>query len=177
MRAAARFFLAVALWGSLTLLAMSFARAGDGEPPWATSSLTRVISPVVVDDDGGGEVETFLIWYERLKESGVPVRLRGICMSACGLILMLPPSQVCVESTASLGFHLAADSHGPDEPYTGALIRRHFPPAVQEWLADKKLTIARMVFMDAKTIVELGVFPACPEWRGAPYAQRKSEQR
>jgi hypothetical protein len=138
-------------------VALSPARAfGDGE-----LSAPPVISAVVIDDDGGGVVNTFIAWYTRLKDSGVPVRLRGICMSACGLILMLPPSQVCVEPTASLGFHLAADDLGPYEAYTRVVILRYFPQTVQGWLANKTLTLQRMVFMDAKTIVELGVFPAC----------------
>jgi hypothetical protein len=149
------------LLGVTMLLLVAFmtspARAfGDGE-----LSARPAISAVVIDDDGGGVVGTFIAWYTRLKDSGVQVRLRGICMSACGLVLMLPPSQVCVEPTASIGFHLAADSLGPDETYTAAMIRRYFPPVVRAWLADKTLTLRRMVFLDADEMVELGVFPAC----------------
>ncbi len=118
-------------------------------------------APFVIDDDGGGEVSTFQMWYERVKEAGVPVRLRGICMSACTFVLILPPSQVCVEPTASLGFHLAADKFGPDPAMTAAIIRRSYPQVVQDWLKDKKLALERMIFMDAETIVKLGIFPAC----------------
>jgi hypothetical protein len=129
---------------------------GDGE-----SLAAPAISAFVIDDDGGGEVDTFVMWYDRLKESGTPVRLRGLCLSACTFVLTLPRSQVCVEPTASLGFHLAADRAGEDEPLTRAIIRRRYPVVVQDWLADKELTLRRMVFMDAKTIVRLGIFPAC----------------
>lgn len=115
---------------------------------------------VIIDDDGGGEVDTYLNWYQRLKASGVPVVLRGICESACGFVLMLPSRQVCVEPTASLGFHLASSGHTLMPDYSGALFRRYTPMAVQHWLSDKTLT-ATMIFMTADEIVGLGVFPAC----------------
>jgi hypothetical protein len=115
---------------------------------------------VIIDDDGGGEVDTYLSWYQRLKASGVPVVLRGICESACGFVLMLPPKQVCVESTASLGFHLATSGHTPMPDYSAALFRRYTPASVQHWLSDKTLT-SMMIFMTADEIVSLGVFPAC----------------
>lgn len=119
------------------------------------------VSPVIVDDDGGGAIHTYISFYKRLKASGVPVVLRGVCISACTLILILPKDQVCVEPTASLGFHLASDGEGADEPYTQALIRRHYPAAVQKWLADKKLTLGREEYLSAAEIVKMGLFPAC----------------
>lgn len=121
----------------------------------------RAIGPIVIDDDGGGDVDTYISWYQRLKDSGTPVALRGICQSACGLVLMLPFEQVCVESTASLGFHLASTERGPVPEYTFALFRRYTPLAVQGWLSDKELT-RTMIFMTSKEIVDLGVFRPCP---------------
>lgn len=119
------------------------------------------VKPIVIDDQPGGIVDQALYYYKLIKESGVPVVLRGICVSACGFVLILPPQQVCVEPTAALGFHLASDDEGKSLPeYSYALYHRYFPPAVLEWLKDKKLT-QKVQYMDAETIVKLGIFPAC----------------
>jgi hypothetical protein len=126
--------------------------------PYAYAATTP--SPVIIDDDHGGSVDTFVMWFQRLKASGTPVVIRGMCESACTFVLLLPREQVCVEPTASLGFHLAT-INGHDEPeVTGALIRRWYPEVVQQWLSTKRLRAAPL-YMDAATIVTLDIFPAC----------------
>jgi hypothetical protein len=125
------------------------------------STLTSAeVRPVVIDNDGGGNVATFVMWYKRIKESGVPVRLRGVCDSACTFILMLPREQVCVEPTASLGFHLASYADEAAPSVTGALIRRWYPEAVRKWLVGQTL-IEAPLYMPASVMVRLGIFPAC----------------
>jgi len=131
------------------------------------------IKPVVIDDNPGGSISTFQNLYAALRESGVPVILRGICISACTLILELPKNQVCVEPTASLGFHLVTNSGtGQSLPeMTQALIRRYYPPAVQGWLATKELE-PEPIFMNANEIVALGIYDFCskPGQQGLPDA-------
>ena len=36
-----------------------------------TSAATA--KPVVIGDDGGGNIRTFAMWYERIRDAGVPV--------------------------------------------------------------------------------------------------------
>lgn len=148
---------------TFVLLAIAFSLAFGNSiaqrtitPAHAATSL-----PIVIDYDGGGSISTYMEWYRRLKEARTPVVLRGICISACTFILMLPKDQVCVEPTASLAFHLATDGDGPDEAYTQALIRRYYPPAVQKFLDGKKLKENREEYLTATDIVTLGIFPAC----------------
>lgn len=119
-------------------------------------------NPIVIDDDDGGPIAFFLMWYDRLVESHTPVVLRGICVSACTLVLMLPKTQVCVEPTASLGFHLASAAGKPLSGYTSALIRRYYPMSVRKWLVGKKLE-EEPIYMTAAQIVETGTFPACEQ--------------
>lgn len=127
------------------------------------------VRPVVIGDDGGGNVATFVMWYKRLAESGVPVRVRGLCVSACTFVLMLPKSQVCVEPTASFGFHLATDGDdNADVPITAALIRRWYPESVRKWLVGKTLA-ERPIYMTAEEAVKLDVFPACDMTPGLPH--------
>ncbi len=120
------------------------------------------IKPVIIDNSPGGTIGTFATFYDALRGSGVPVVLKGICISACTLILELPKTQVCVEPTASLGFHLAVngETNTPDPEMTSALIWRYYPPAVQAWLATKQLSPA-VIFMSAKEIVALNIFDPC----------------
>ena len=115
---------------------------------------------ITIDDDFGGSVGTYKMWYDRVKESGIPVRVEGVCISACTLVLSLPPEQVCVASTSSFGFHLATIGDTPDPEMTQALIRRFYPPAIQAWLATKRLE-EKVTFLSGKAVVAMGVFKSC----------------
>lgn len=115
----------------------------------------------VIDDDDGGSIEVFRMWYKRVADSGVPVVLRGICASACTFVLSLPKSQVCVEPTASLGFHTWTTFGNPDPDYTAAGARRLYPLVVQEWVSEHRIVPWPITYMTAGEIVKLGIFPAC----------------
>lgn len=126
------------------------------------ASLTHAadIKPFVIDDDHGGTVDTFARWYKRLADSGMPVIVRGVCESACTLVLSLPRSQVCIEPTASFGFHHATIDDRPEPGVTRAISRRFYPQAVLDWLVGKTLRDVP-IYMSAATVVKLGIFPAC----------------
>lgn len=118
-------------------------------------------APIVIDTDYGGSLDDHLRWFERVKTAKVPIRIEGPCISACTFVLMLPKEQVCITPAASLGFHLVAINGMPEPEFTQALIRRYYPKAVQDWLSTKQLRLLPLTFMDAKTIISLGVFPEC----------------
>lgn len=136
----------------LTLPILTFASVGHAE--------VREIKPIVLDDDDGGNVDTFVTFYNRIRASGVPVRVRGICVSACTIVLSLPQDQVCIESTASFGFHLAATGGHPDPDFTKAMQRRYYPPSIQNWLKDKTLT-PHVIYMLSDEAVGLGAIRWC----------------
>jgi len=121
---------------------------------------------IVITDDGGGVVSDYMKFYQRIELSGVPVRIEGMCVSACTLVLALPPSQVCVTERASFGFHLATINDIPQPELTNVLIHRFYPPAVQKWIADYvakngELTVDHVAYMIAPEILALNVFPLC----------------
>lgn len=118
------------------------------------------VRPIEIGDDEGGVVDVFLMWYGRVRDSGVPVRVKGLCQSACTLVLSLPPEQVCIETTASLGFHLFAYGGVPSLNRTQAYMRRYYPVALQTALGKFKLS-RDMIFIPAAEIVNLGVMRAC----------------
>lgn len=122
---------------------------------------SAIAEPIIIDDDDGGQVDQFLMWYKRLADSGVPVVLRGICVSACTLVLRLPKSQVCVEPSASFGFHLWSMYSTPSPSFTWAGARRYYPKVVQEWLKAQPPLGLAPTYMTAEEIVKLGIFPWC----------------
>jgi len=115
----------------------------------------------VIGDDAGGVIDTYVMWIDRLRASEVPVRIEGICHSACTLTLSLPRSQVCVASTATFGFHLATAYGLPLTEYTEALVRRHYPLAVQKWIARRGGLSPTFIYMSAMELADIGVFPMC----------------
>lgn len=125
-----------------------------------SSAASAKTGAITIDDDFGGSVYTYDMWYKRVKESGVPVRIEGVCISACTLVLSLPAEQVCVANTASFGFHLAGTSEGPDPEFTQALIRRYYPAPIRAWLASRRLE-EKVIFLGGPAVVAMGVFKAC----------------
>ena len=151
---------------ALSWFMFGFAAASCGHAAYANTQLPTGIYPLIIDDDDGGVVDTFLMFYRRIRDSHVPVRLRGLCVSACTLVLILPKEQVCAEPTASLGFHLAAHFDGATRIYdpelTAVMVKRYYPAAVQKWLAERELKPS-VIYMDYDTITSLGVFDPCPD--------------
>lgn len=121
------------------------------------------VKPLVIDNDDGGVVDTFIMWYDRVRDSGVPVRVRGLCSSACTIVTSLPKSQVCIEPTASFGFHLFSVGGDPDMGATQAYVRRYYPLALQAWLKTQSDLTPRVVYMSAAVAVESGTINACDD--------------
>jgi len=118
------------------------------------------IQPIIIDDNPGGVVDTFAYFYGAIRASHVPVILRGVCISACTLVLSLPKDQVCVEPTAILGFHEASISGVPNMIITKSFMRRFYPAIVQRWLALQTIT-PEPILVGADDIVKFGWLNPC----------------
>ena len=119
---------------------------------------------VVVRFDPGGSVADYLRWYQRLADSGIKIQIAGTCISACTLVLTLPPSLVCILPSASLGFHLASDANGrplPDE--TAELVKAVYPPKIQKWIKDHGPLTVNVIYLSGAEAIKMGVLPACKE--------------
>lgn len=120
--------------------------------------------PIILDDNPGGAVRTFVYFFNAIRDSGVPVRVRGLCVSACTLVLALPHDQVCMESTGSFGFHLATDDgEKGNVTLTAALQRRYYSSVVMKWLEGKKLKLESVVYMQSDEAAALDIFPMCAD--------------
>jgi hypothetical protein len=116
---------------------------------------------VVVRDDPGGMVSDYIRWLERVADASVLIRIEGQCISACTLVLALPPGAACMLPTAKFGFHLASIDGVPNEEATQELIQRFYPPRVQQWIKDHGPLVSAPTYMLGSEAIELGVIEEC----------------
>ena len=116
---------------------------------------------VVVRDDPGGMVSDYIRWLERVADASVLIRIEGQCISACTLVLALPPGAACMLPTAKFGFHLASIDGVPNEEATQELIQRFYPPRVQQWIKDHGPLVSAPTYMLGSEAIALGVIEAC----------------
>lgn len=65
---------------------------------------------VVINDDGGGLIDEYVLRYQIIRASQDRILIDGMCASACTLFLgTIDPSRVCVTDNAKLGFHSASE--------------------------------------------------------------------
>jgi hypothetical protein len=92
--------------------------------------------------DEGGVITDYAERYKALESTGVTVRIDGLCISACTMVLAyFPPNRVCMTERGSFGFHLAS-SGGEDNPELTKAWLRIFPDWVLEWIATTGALIA-----------------------------------
>jgi hypothetical protein len=92
---------------------------------------------LVIEDDPGGLVPLYIASFQGAAKTGVSIRLRGECASACTMILkFFPRSRVCAEPGARLGFHQPLDEKGRSllTAKVRAFYRLVYPSPVAAWL-------------------------------------------
>ena len=102
-------------------------------------SFAAPLSALVIRNDHGGNLGDYASRAAALERSGEPVRILGVCNSACTTLLGLPAHQVCVGRRARFGFHRAyeIDARGRfvrDSASGTAALMSFYPPNVKAWL-------------------------------------------
>ena len=64
-------------------------------------------NPCVIEDDGGGIVDTYAAQGRLAATGNVPVIVDGPCLSACTLFVDLDRNNVCITERVLLGYHQA----------------------------------------------------------------------
>ena len=101
-------------------------------------------APVVtVAQDLGGQIKDYSARVSAYLKRRVRVRVTSDCVSACTLVLALPPARLCVTPTATFQFHRAyfPDPFDPNgkiaAPEGTAFLLAHYPARVRAWIDGK----------------------------------------
>ncbi|MEN9409488.1 MAG: hypothetical protein RL216_1462 [Pseudomonadota bacterium] len=111
--------------------------------------------------DMGGPVAERVAMIAALERSQTTVRIAGLCVSACTMLLGL--RRTCVEPEARLGFH------GPSGSLAGVplpraefervsrLIAGHYPPALRAWfMTEARMRTASYVTISGAEAIRMG---------------------
>ena len=127
------------------------------------SLMQQARAVVRVGDDPGGMVVDYLRWFDRMRAANVEIRLEGSCVSACTLVLSLPPDAACIMPTAKLGFHLASVNNEPDPALTDQLVLRYYPVVVQKWIKDHGPLAEAPIYMLGAEAISIGAMRECEQ--------------
>jgi hypothetical protein len=95
------------------------------------SLLTTVARAETIDvsNDRGGFVFLYLQKWEKLALQHPKVRITGVCLSACTVLLgYVPRSNICVTPDGVLGFHLAT------LPFATKQLLDVYPDDIKAWI-------------------------------------------
>ncbi|MFI0397218.1 hypothetical protein [Paracoccus jiaweipingae] len=89
--------------GLALMLAGCVAPVPVAAPQPGTTMRVAQGAPITIRNDKGGNVMQMVARRQQLAASGRPVQIRGVCSSACTMLLSLP--NACLAPDASVGFH------------------------------------------------------------------------
>jgi hypothetical protein len=112
---------------------------------------------VLIADDRGGQIGSYITKFQRLRSSGQPVIIDGLCASACTIVLgAVPHDKICVTSRAALGFHAAYDFGINGRTFTNReatmMLYSMYPTRVQRWIAARGGLTPQMIFLRGKQL-------------------------
>jgi hypothetical protein len=112
---------------------------------------------VLIEDDHGGQIGTYITKFERLRSSGQSVIIDGLCASACTLVLSaVSPDKICVTPRARLGFHAAYDFAGNGRitanPEATMMLYSMYPTPVRRWISARGGLTPQMIFLRGRQL-------------------------
>jgi len=112
---------------------------------------------VLIADDRGGQIGSYITKFQRLSSSGQSVIIDGLCASACTIVLgAVPHDKICVTSRAALGFHAAYDFGINGRTFTNReatmMLYSMYPTRVQRWIAARGGLTPQMIFLRGKQL-------------------------
>jgi hypothetical protein len=86
----------------------------------------------------GGRVDQHIARWKALAASGDDVEIRGLCPSACTLVLAhVPKERLCFSQTSVLAFHLARFPNGEPAIEASRAMFNAYPQDIRMWLQEK----------------------------------------
>jgi hypothetical protein len=142
----------------------------------ATLTVTSASGTVIISDDVGGKVKDYTTHFRQVRDSGEPVVISGICVSACTMVLGLVPSdRICATPNAVLGFHAAwmFDSSGKRVVSASGTqdLMNTYPAPVRAWIARQGGLTPKMMYMRGRDLA--AVVAPCNSSRAASVTRAK----
>lgn len=126
------------------------------------AALPSVATAEVIRHDLGGDLDQRVVQVEGLRASATPIRIEGLCVSACTLYLGLP--MACVTPGAELGFH-GPRTRLPGIPLPYADFERqtrvmasYYPGPIRDWfMAEARmLTTSSYYVLSGREAIRMG---------------------
>ena len=126
------------LIAALLVSLSTVATAGPFDNTQGKFDISGVQNEIHIGKDYGGNVLEYIEKYSEWREGDMKVRVDGLCISACTLMLgLLPKKNVCADDTAHFGFHSARYATGEFAWEATRLIWNTYPEKVKKMLIDK----------------------------------------
>lgn len=122
-------------------------------------SLASEATAITIRHDRGGAIIDYAIKVATLRKSGQPVRIDGLCASACTLHLSLPKSQICITGAARFLFHAARHPDQKAARTATRLLFNAYPGWTQAWINSRGGLTSRDLIMPASHARQY--LPAC----------------
>ena len=130
----------------------------------ALGSTTGAATVVIADDDGG-RIGTYIDRFKEIRASSDNVVIDGDCLSACTLVVgLIPRERLCFTARGRLGFHAAwkpgflgmrvLNMEGTQTMWS------LYPESIRAWIAGKGGLSDRVMFLEGAELSAL--YPRCP---------------
>ena len=97
-----------------------------------------------ISNDRGGFVFIYLMKWQKLALQHPNVRISGVCLSACTVLLgYVPRKNICVTDKGVLGFHLATISFATQQ------LMEVYPDDIKAWIDKNGGLTYRVMWMQA----------------------------
>ena len=115
---------------------------------------------VRIADDRGGQIRRYVDRYERLRASGQPIVIDGLCASACTIVLgTIPHHKICVTPKANLAFHGAWDFGARGRAIPNRLATEElflmYPSLIRRWIANRGGLSQRTIFLRGRQLAAM----------------------
>jgi len=122
------------------------------------------LADIRILSSGGGQVEGYLNFFARVRQSGQRVVIDGPCLSACTLVLSsIPRNRICVTSRAVLGFHAPYLVDRSGREYHARELTRAmdaaYPANVRAWVKRNGGLTQRVIYLRGRELAAL--YPRC----------------
>ncbi len=112
---------------------------------------------VLISEDRGGRIGTYVDRFQGLKSSGETVMIDGLCASACTIVLgAVARDKICVTSRANLGFHAAWDFGAGGRPVTNQeatrMLYEMYPASIRNWISKRGGLKTHMIFLRGREL-------------------------